>query len=59
MEHLENTFTRQDITPLEICNTNLSVKSLVIGESLFSQVHLFLALQLNLGRFGHLVPAST
>ena len=59
IDYLENTFTSQDITPLDICYPILDVRSPVTVEILFSQVRPFLALLLNLGYFGHLEPAST
>ena len=55
----EQFFTSQEITPLEICHKTLSIISPATVEIFFSHVHLFLDVLLNLGHFGHVVPAPT
>ena len=57
-DSLDNPFTNQEITPLDIYHPNLSVRSSVTVEILSSQVRSFFALLLNLGHFGHFGPAS-
>ena len=59
LRNRKNPFTKREITSLDICHPYRSVRIPVKGGSLFYQVHQFLALLLNLGHFGHFVPAST
>ena len=59
MDNMENPFMGREITPLDICHPNFSVRSPVTVDILFSQVRPFLDLLLNLGHFGKLEPAST
>ena len=59
IDNLGGIFTGQEITPLDICHTNLSIRSLVTVEIFLSRVHPFLALLLNLGQFIYFVPPYT
>ena len=52
-------FMGQEITPLDIWQTNISARSPVTAKILFYQVQPFLALILNLGHFDNFSPAST
>ena len=63
IENLEKSFYRPkdppSPPPLDICDSNLSVKGPVRGKLVLLKMCHFLALGHNLGRFGHFIPGYT